>query len=228
MIAERTRAVINTLSVSAANEGTRTMLTELVPAFGKASRPTWTWCCWEAPRTRSCSATTLVSTGCERSPSGPRGAFSQTSCQSPGSRGSWGMSWSHHRVLPASSHRSHKSSSFPPTSLPSCQVLAGEGFVGARHRLYYGSVLRTSLRRARVVLPISAFVGQGLVHELGIDERRVTSMPLGVVTRVVSDQPTTGAPMVLFVGTLYEYKEARTALGRSSWLGPGSRMIRDW
>ncbi len=97
-------------------------------------------------------------------------------------------------------------------ALPSCQRIAGPDGYGLWHRVYYGAPFRRALRRADAVLGISRFLADGLIRELGLDPRKVGAMPLGV------DMPERSAPiggrepLVLFVGTLYGYKDALVAV----------------
>lgn len=98
-------------------------------------------------------------------------------------------------------------------ALPSCQRLAEPFGLSRWHRKYYGPPFRWSLRRADAVLAISQFVADRLVTELGLDRAKVGSMPLGVEPpRNRFPNPSQREPIVLFVGTLYGYKDARVAL----------------
>lgn len=97
-------------------------------------------------------------------------------------------------------------------ALPSCQALAGPGTLDLAHRLYLGPILRWSLRRADAVLGISRFVADGLVRELHIEKSKVAAMPLGVEAPPLGGGAAEREPLVLFVGTLYEYKDAMVAV----------------
>ncbi|MDQ2648592.1 MAG: glycosyltransferase family 4 protein [Actinomycetota bacterium] len=77
---------------------------------------------------------------------------------------------------------------------------------------YLGWPFRRYLRGADQVLGISEYVAQGVVDELGIDPGKVRAMPLGFT-------PPEGGPTlegrgntILFVGTLYRYKDGDTAV----------------
>jgi glycosyltransferase involved in cell wall biosynthesis len=97
-------------------------------------------------------------------------------------------------------------------ALPSCALVAGHEGFNRWHRFYYGLPFRLGLRRACAVLGISSFLADGLVTELGTDRRKVTAMPLGV--RPPDRQPRWEGrdPVVLFVGTLYGYKDVLVAV----------------
>jgi glycosyltransferase involved in cell wall biosynthesis len=58
------------------------------------------------------------------------------------------------------------------------------------------------------VVGISQFVADSLVSELGIDRRKVSAMPLGVAPPHRAPSLNGREPLVLFVGTLYGYKDA--------------------
>jgi len=78
------------------------------------------------------------------------------------------------------------------------------------HRLYYGPLMRFSHRRAAAVVPISEWLGERLVAETHLDPDRVTPVPLGVdlpALRAVDENGRHPAT-VLFVSTLYPYKNA--------------------
>lgn len=77
---------------------------------------------------------------------------------------------------------------------------------------YLGWPFRRYLRGADQVLGISEYVARGVVDELGIDPAKVRAMPLGFT-------PPEGGPTlegrgntILFVGTLYRYKDGDTAV----------------
>lgn len=97
-------------------------------------------------------------------------------------------------------------------ALPSCQRLAGADGLTRWHRIYYGAPFLRSLRSADAVLAISQFVADGLVTELGLDPGKVGAMPLGVEPPDQSSSLGGREPIVLFVGTLYGYKDAIVAL----------------
>jgi alpha-1,3-rhamnosyl/mannosyltransferase len=62
------------------------------------------------------------------------------------------------------------------------------------------------------VLAISQFLADGLVTELGLDHAKVGPMLLGVDLPGRSASMARREPIVLFVGTLYGYKDAMVAL----------------
>lgn len=97
-------------------------------------------------------------------------------------------------------------------ALPSCQHLAGKDGLSRWHRLYYGRPFLWSLHRADAVLAISHFLASGLVTELGIDRAKVSAMPLGVESSEPASTPARREPIALFVGTLYGYKDATVAV----------------
>ena len=96
--------------------------------------------------------------------------------------------------------------------LPSCQRLAGRTYLNPLHRIYYGPMLRWSLRRADTVLAISDFLARGLVEELEVDASKVRAMPLGVRPPNRDVAVREHEPLILFVGTLFRYKDAMVAL----------------
>jgi glycosyltransferase involved in cell wall biosynthesis len=97
-------------------------------------------------------------------------------------------------------------------ALPSNRDSAGvEGPTRSRH-LYYGLPFRIALRRSAVVLGISQYLADGLVDELGADPAKVVAMPLGADP---PDRPPVidgRAPLLVYVGTLYAYKDVATAI----------------
>jgi glycosyltransferase involved in cell wall biosynthesis len=116
-------------------------------------------------------------------------------------------------------------------ALPSCDAVAGRDGMGRFHRIYYGRPFRRGLSRCAAVLGISQFVADGLVRELGVPEGIVHAMPLGVVVPddAVPRASVPDPPVVLFVGTMYGYKDvpvAVRAFGRArAQLPAGSRFL---
>ncbi len=117
-------------------------------------------------------------------------------------------------------------------ALPSCNAVAGSAGMSRLHRIYYGWPFRRGLARCAAVLGISQFVSDSLVRELGVPASIVHDMPLGVVPPRGVDAPrsvTPTPPMILFVGTIYGYKDvpvAVRAFGRArSELPPGTRFV---
>jgi glycosyltransferase involved in cell wall biosynthesis len=97
-------------------------------------------------------------------------------------------------------------------ALPSCQRAALPERMPRSKQLYFATVYRRYVQQADVVLGISQFVADGLVEELHLDPARVRAMPLGV-------NPPAGGPSlegrsntILFVGTLYRYKDGDAAI----------------
>lgn len=210
----RPTVAINTLSVSEANEGTRTMLAKLIPALAR-----------QAPDLRLllfCSPTN-------------RHLFESDADweilllplkQGNAGRRIWHDQWSVPRMA-----KGRADLLITPSSvgvfrcpipqlvivsahlvLPSSQALAGPEFLSPWHRLYFGPVLRRSMRAVDRVLGISQHLADGLVEELGLDPSSVGSMPLGVDPPSWNPRRTRRDPLVIFVGTLYSYKDATVAL----------------
>lgn len=96
--------------------------------------------------------------------------------------------------------------------LPSCQRAALPERMPWLKTAYFRTLYRRHLHNAASVAAISPFLADGLVDELELDPRKVVSMPLGV------HSPDGGAvtvgrdDTVLFVGTLYKYKDGETAI----------------
>lgn len=99
-------------------------------------------------------------------------------------------------------------------ALPSCDVVAGDAGMGRLHRLYYGWPFRHGLARCAAVLGISQFVADAVVRELGVPSGIARGMPLGVVppTNATARTAPADPPLVLFVGTMYGYKDVPMAV----------------
>ena len=203
---------VNTLSVSDANEGTRTMLRCLLPALQRV-----------APELRQlliCSADNrhLFDHGGEVIQmrfSGRRPARRIWCDQVTVPRVIAGRA----DVLLTPAGVGTLKTSLPQVvlvaahlALPSCQHLAGSDGLSRWHRIYYGPPFRWSLQRADAVLAISQFVANGLVTELGLDRSKVGAMALGVKLPEGRSSVRGRQPIALFVGTLYGYKDAVIAL----------------
>lgn len=203
---------VNTLSVSDANEGTRTMLRCLLPALQRV-----------APELRQ----VLICRPENRHLFDHDGEIIEVSVAGPYRvKRIWSDQVTVPRVIagradvlltPAGVGTAR--SPIPQVvlvaahlALPSCQHLAGDDGLSRWHRIYYGPPFRWSLRRADAVLAISRFVADGLVNELGIDPAKVGAMPLGVEPAARWSSPPPREPMALFVGTLYGYKDAVVAV----------------
>lgn len=96
--------------------------------------------------------------------------------------------------------------------LPSCQKAALPEKMPWIKRRYLGWPFKQYLKGATSVLGISDFLAQGLVDEIGIDPAKVHAMNLG--TRPPEGGPTVDgrSSTVLFVGTLYPYKDGPLAI----------------
>lgn len=116
-------------------------------------------------------------------------------------------------------------------AVPSIREVAGSS-LSPVHRLYYGPLMRLSHRRAAAVVSISTFLARGLQAECGLDPAKSSTILLGL------DPPPApppapaapGEPYVLFVGTLYPYKNAEglvrgLALARAGLPGPLRAVI---
>lgn len=82
--------------------------------------------------------------------------------------------------------------------------------ISAAHRLYFGSLMRPSHRRAAAVVAHSRYLAERLVRDTGLPSNKVHTILGGVDP---ADGPTdrpavVESPYVLFVGTLYPYKNA--------------------
>jgi glycosyltransferase involved in cell wall biosynthesis len=100
-------------------------------------------------------------------------------------------------------------------ALPSCNAAAGDDGMARLHSIYYGRPFRRGLHRCAAVLGISQFVADGVVRELGVPAEVVHAMPLGFVPPPWVVEPRTASPeppMVLYVGTLYGYKDVPVAV----------------
>ncbi len=115
-------------------------------------------------------------------------------------------------------------------AVPSIREVAGSS-LSPVHLLYYGPLMRLSHRRAAAVVSISTVLAQGLQVECGLDPAKSTTILLGldpVPVPVPAPAPAAAAaaePYVLFVGTLYPYKNAEglvrgMALARARLPGP--------
>jgi glycosyltransferase involved in cell wall biosynthesis len=98
-------------------------------------------------------------------------------------------------------------------ALPSVRHDAGGERLSAWHRAYYGPLMRVSHRRADAVVAISDFLAQRLVADTRLPAGKVHAIPCGsdpVDARPRPVEPDAGppAPYLLFVSTLYPYKNA--------------------
>ncbi len=97
-------------------------------------------------------------------------------------------------------------------ALPSNRDAAGRDGPSRSRHLYYGAPLRLAMRRSAVVLAVSDYLARGLVDELGADPAKVAAMPLGVDRPASTPRLEGREPLLLFVGTLHAYKDAATAI----------------
>lgn len=100
-------------------------------------------------------------------------------------------------------------------ALPSVREDAGGFRPSLFHRVYYGPIMRLSHRRAKGVAAISQFLADRLVADTGVPASKVHAIPCGIdLARIppVTPSPTPGSPYVLFVSTLYPYKNAEAVI----------------
>jgi glycosyltransferase involved in cell wall biosynthesis len=203
---------VNTLSVSNANEGTRTMLGHLLPALARvAPELRQVLICSRANRALFDGGGEIIEVEVDERQKlrriyldqfrVPRLARSRADLLL-NAAGVPSLITSLPQVLIVSAH----------LALPSCARVAGHEGFNRWHRFYYGLPFRLGLRKSRAVLGISSFLADGLVTELGVDRRKVTAMPLGVRPPDRSPRTEGRQPLVLFVGTLYGYKDAVVAV----------------
>ncbi len=211
---DRPVVAINLLSVNPSNAGSRTMLTELVPALAKVA-PDLRLLLICHPGNRSLYAAELdsveVDLGRGRGRKVRRILYDLFRVPrlvrdradvlvTPTSIGP---------VRPGMTHVAIVSAHLV---LPSCQRAALPEKMPFLKRLYFAGPYRRHLEHADEVLGISDFVARGLVDELALDAAKVWPMPLGVT-------PPPGGPTlegrgstILFVGTLYRYKDGDAAI----------------
>lgn len=97
-------------------------------------------------------------------------------------------------------------------AVPSIREVAGSG-LSPVHRLYYGPLMRLSHRRAAAVVSISTVLAHGLQAECGLDPAKSSTILLGLDPPAPAPAPARAErPYVLFVGTLYPYKNAEGLL----------------
>lgn len=96
--------------------------------------------------------------------------------------------------------------------LPSCQRAALPERMPLLKRIYMAGPYRRYLRRVTAVVGISEFVAEGLVDELGLDRAKVRAMPLGFTPPAEGPTLVNRNNDVLFVGTLYRYKDGVSAI----------------
>lgn len=95
-------------------------------------------------------------------------------------------------------------------AVPSIRGIA-QSDLSVVHRLYYGPLMRLSHRRASAVVSISEYLAQRLQLETGLNRDKSSAILLGL-DPLAAPAPRRSAdgerPYVLFVGTLYPYKNA--------------------
>jgi alpha-1,3-rhamnosyl/mannosyltransferase len=96
--------------------------------------------------------------------------------------------------------------------LPSAQRAALPERMPRLKVLYMGWPFRRYLKGATRVLAISDDLARGVVEELGIDPAKVRAMNLGVAPPEGGPSLTGRDDTILFVGTLYKYKDGEGAI----------------
>jgi glycosyltransferase involved in cell wall biosynthesis len=212
------RIAVNTLSVTDDNEGIRTMLIGLVPALVRLDRTN---------RYRL-----IVSAANERLLADVSGQVDMTVIDQKRRRPllrilhdqttvPWGLRHDTDLLLTLSS----VGSLLAPVpqvvvlvahlALPSVRKDAGGIRPSLVHRVYYGPVMRLSHRRAAAVVAISRFLADRLVADTGVPASKVHAIPCGIdLARIPppTAAATQGSPYVLFVSTLYPYKNAEAVI----------------
>jgi glycosyltransferase involved in cell wall biosynthesis len=100
-------------------------------------------------------------------------------------------------------------------ALPSVREDAGGFRPSLFHSAYYGPIMRLSHRRAGAVVAISRFLADRLVADTSVPASKVHAIPCGIdLARIPPPAATTtqGRPYVLFVSTLYPYKNAQAVI----------------
>lgn len=203
---------VNTLAVNPSNEGTRTMLTRLLPALARVAPDLrQLLICSTANRHLFPADADAVVLDIGENQTFRRIGYDQTKVASIARRHADALVTAT-SVGPIFAGLPHVSIVTAHLALPSCQASAGDDGLGLVHRLYYGAPLRLALRRSDIVLGISEFIAQGVTDELGIDAAKTRAMPLGVDPAPVPPTIDNRKPLALMVGTLYGYKDVSTAL----------------
>lgn len=208
------RITINTLSVSDENEGIRTMLAGLVPALVRAEpRSRFRLICNAANAgifTAIAGQVDMVLIGQRRRRPLARIVHDQVTVPWIVRRGT--------DVLLTPSTVGSLVTTVPQVvvvvahlALPSVRAQAEGTSLSPFHRVYYGPVMRLSHRRAEAVVAISGFLADRLVADTGVSPQKVSAIPLGVdLTSAPMTVPGGDHPYVLFVSTLYPYKNAES------------------
>ncbi len=205
---------VNLLSVNPTNAGTRTMLTELVPALGEVA-PHLRLLLICHPGNRGLYDPDLdaleVSLGRGRAFKVRRIVF-DLFLAARRVRGRADVLVTPTNIGPRRFFTPHVAIVTAHLSLPSCQQAALPEKMPWLKQLYFARPFRRYLRRSDEVLGISEFVAQGLVDELGLDPARVRAMPLGVTPPEGGPSLAGRTATILFVGTLYRYKDGDAAI----------------
>ena len=97
-------------------------------------------------------------------------------------------------------------------ALPSVRAQAGNADLSPFHRVYYGPLMRLSHRRAAAVATISHYLADRLIADTGLPAHKVHAIPCGIDPIPRRPTPAAGRAYVLFVSTLYPYKNADTVV----------------
>lgn len=222
-------AAINTLSVSDLNEGTRTMVGGLLPALREvAPEIRQLLVCSRANRHLFDAESEVVEVELDHRRVLRRVVHDQ---------------WSVPRLVRGRADVLVNAAGVGPllTSIPQVSIVshhfalptnrdaAGADGPPRSRQLYYGAPFKLAMRRSAVVLGISEYLARGLVEELGVDPRKVVAMPLGVAPPPRRPTVEHRDPILLFVGTIYAYKDVATAIAgfarAQAALPPGARLV---
>jgi alpha-1,3-rhamnosyl/mannosyltransferase len=219
---------ISTLSVNPSNAGSRTMLTELVPALARvAPELDLLLVCHEGNRHLYPADLESIVVDLGRAQRGRRAAYELVGLGRL-IRGRADAIVTATTVGPLRCPVPEVAIVAAHLVLPSCRRAALPARMSRLKELHFATMYPLHLRRADQVLGISDFVAEQLVEELGLPPERVRSMPLGV------DVPEGAAATertddIFFIGTLYEYKDAVGAVQAFSLARPslpsGSRLL---
>jgi len=215
-MSSKTVVAINTLSVSEANEGIRTSLTGLVAALARRGRHRLLLVCSAHNRhlfVEPSSQVEVLSVALGTRARVARRLFADQVTVprlvaaradvlvTPSSVGA--LRCPIPQVVIVQAH----------LAVPSMRKAAGLGALATLHRLYYGPLLRHSLRHADAVVGISQHLTAAVIAELGVPASSTYTVPLGVDLPPGPPLPRSQRrPTILFVGTLYEYKDAAVAI----------------
>lgn len=109
-------------------------------------------------------------------------------------------------------------------ALRSVRGAVGRSPLTSGHQLYYGPVMRLSHRRTQAVVPISHFLADRLAADTGLSPAKIHVIPCGVdpipSTSNRQGSRDEGQPYMLFVGALYPYKGVDTLVRALATAGP--------